>query len=61
MAISECWEGKGEWSLDFGTPFGTEDVKEWENLIHVLDAVKIDESKDRIRWVLEKSGQCIGR
>jgi hypothetical protein len=58
--VGDCYK-EGEWIQDFKRSFGPEEVKQWEDLLDVLEDSAPIEGRDEFSWVHEKSGRYTTR
>jgi hypothetical protein len=48
---------EGEWRMDFSRPLSQEEVLQLEELLNTLQNTHLNESRDEVRCILEKSGK----
>lgn len=53
--VRDCWVSSS-WDFDFCRTFGPDELKEWEELLSLLQDFNFSDSPDRAVWVLEKTG-----
>jgi hypothetical protein len=53
--VRDCW-ASSSWDFDFCRTFGPDELKEWEELLSLLQDFNFSDSPDRAIWVLEKTG-----
>jgi hypothetical protein len=58
--VGDCYK-EGEWIQDFKRSFGPEEVRQWEDLLDVLEDSAPIEGRDEFSWVHEKSGRYTTR
>lgn len=43
--------------IDFRRNFGENEMKEWEQLVEIVDEINLTDESDKVKWGLEKSGK----
>jgi hypothetical protein len=54
-SVRECWN-TGVWVMNFSRPLSQDKARQWDDLVLKLQTVHLNELKDRVKWVHEKSG-----
>jgi hypothetical protein len=58
--VGDCFK-EGEWIRDFKRSFGPEEVRQWGDLLEMLEDSAPIEGRDEFSWVHEKSGRYTTR